>query len=186
MLAARLVGPEGKVYAFEPFPESARYIAKNARLNRFEQIIEVWTCAISDTVGIGKLRVEGWRNTFKLVADDPGSRFIEVPIYSVDYLIRHHRMLPPYFVKIDVEGHEVQVLRGMEATIRAHRPIILCEVHWLVREIRELVEGFFKPLGYQAMQIDGQPLPERETRYHLLLIPPDRIAPEAHAGRRSG
>ena len=148
VLAARLVGSTGKVYAFEPFPQSAEMIRKNAALNDFGQIIDVWQGAVSNRKGNGRLVMHERSDRFKLTETTVDAPSLTVPLYVIDELVAEGRLRPPDFVKIDVEGHEVQVLRGMEATIRAHRPIILCEVHGdlvhgLVREIRELVEGFF-------------------------------------------
>ena len=186
VLAARLVGPTGKVYAFEPFPQSAEAIRKNAALNGFEQIIEVWQGAVSDRSGSGKLMVQGMCNTFRLEYNADGAESITVPLYVIDELVAGEKIRPPDLVKIDVEGHEVQVLRGMRETVRRYRPVILCEVHWIKKEIEALLVEVFRPLGYRATQIDGSPLPDRPMRYHLLLVPPDRIAPEAHEKRRDG
>jgi len=80
----------------------------------------------------------------------------------------------------------VKVLQGMRETIQQYQPVILCEVHELKEEIEQLLLDLFKPIGYQASQIDGSPLPEYPANYQLLLVPPDRIAPEAHEKRRAG
>ena len=186
VLAARLVGTGGKVYAFEPFPQSAEAIRKNAALNGFEQIVEVWQGAVSDRSGIGRLSIRGECNTFRLEDKAEPDRSVAVPLYVIDELVTGKKIRPPDLVKIDVEGHEVQVLRGMQETIRCYRPVILCEVHWIKKEIEALLAELFLPLGYRATQIDGGALPDRPVRYHLLLVPPDRIAPEAHEKRRAG
>jgi len=186
ILAARLVGTTGKVYAFEPFPQSTEAIRKNAALNGFEQIVEVWQGAVSDRSGVGRLSIQGECNTFRLADNAEPNRSITVPLYVIDELVVEGKIRPPDLVKIDVEGHEVQVLRGMREAVRRYRPVILCEVHWIKKEIETLLAEVFRPLGYRAMQLDGSPLPDRPMRYHLLLVPPERIAPEAHEKRRAG
>jgi hypothetical protein len=54
--------------------------------------------------------------------------FIDVTTATVDDLIGAGRVRPPTLVKIDVEGAEFGVLDGMEATLRTHRPVVLCEI----------------------------------------------------------
>jgi hypothetical protein len=53
---------------------------------------------------------------------------IEVAVSSIDRLIETGRCPPPHVVKIDVEGAESEVLVGMEATLRDHRPTLIVEV----------------------------------------------------------
>ena len=79
VLAARLVGPTGKVYAFEPFPQSTEAIRKNAALNGFEQIVEVWQGAVSDRSGVGRLSIQGECNTFRLADSAEPNRSITGP-----------------------------------------------------------------------------------------------------------
>jgi len=49
-------------------------------------------------------------------------------------------------VKIDVEGHELSVLRGAEKTIKKHKPVILIEIHDFTDDHE--VHVFLKSLGY--------------------------------------
>jgi FkbM family methyltransferase len=54
LIAARLVGEEGKVYAFEPEPYNFNLLLKNIEVNRYKNIVPVRK-AVSDKIGINKL-----------------------------------------------------------------------------------------------------------------------------------
>jgi FkbM family methyltransferase len=130
VLAARLVGDQGRVYAFEPVPDNARLIEHNARRNNFEQIT-VYEKAVSNVTGAGELRqahhVGG--SALSTVAPPPDLKgLIPVALVTIDELVAGGACAPPSLVKIDVEGAELAVLQGMEQTIRQHRPLILCEI----------------------------------------------------------
>jgi FkbM family methyltransferase len=62
--------------------------------------------------------------------------------------------LNPQFVKIDVEGFELPVVRGLEQTIKTHRPILLVETSRRFPELLDLVSGW----GYEAFVYE----PERD------------------------
>jgi hypothetical protein len=72
-----------------------------------------------------------------------------VPATALDHL--GYPELPVDFVKVDVEGGEVDVLAGAEQTIRAHRPQLLVEIHNLdnLALCQELLNGW----GYRVEQI---------------------------------
>jgi hypothetical protein len=71
---------------------------------------------------------------------------------------------------IDVEGAELDVLRGMHGVLRASRPALMIEVHWLGAEFVDYIEQELVPLGYRASLLMGGPLPRTSERYHALLI----------------
>ncbi|HEY9769101.1 MAG TPA: FkbM family methyltransferase [Coleofasciculaceae cyanobacterium] len=161
IIAAKLVGNTGKVYAFEPGEGNANSIRHNARLNDFNQI-EVIEKAVSNTSGEGQLLLAKYSGGHALAtADAPPDLAGEVTIdlVSIDDLIAQNRITPPNFVKVDVEGAELDVLKGMSETIKTYQPTIIYEVDdsdraGYERKYRELAD-FLESLNYQVTQIEN-------------------------------
>jgi FkbM family methyltransferase len=130
ILAARLVGAGGRVYAFEPVPENAAGVRHNAGLNSFDHVT-VLQKAVADAGGRGELRQahHAGGSALSTVAAPPDVKgIIPVEIVAIDELVADGTCVPPAFVKIDVEGAELAVLQGMVETMRQYRPLILFEI----------------------------------------------------------
>ncbi|MHB8468726.1 MAG: FkbM family methyltransferase [Gaiellaceae bacterium] len=144
LLAARIVGSEGCVYAFEPLPASADLVECNARSNAFPQV-HVLRKAVSSTSGAGFLLIDAEANHSRLLTT-PADNAIAVEVVTIDELVDAQAIRPPNFVKVDVEGAELDVLHGMRRTIKRHRPSLLIELHWVgpsfVKLANELLGGY--------------------------------------------
>jgi len=170
-IAARLVGPNGHVYAFEPYGPSAQMAKRNADLNAFSNVTVIQT-AIGSGEGTARLQTpEGQLSTHYRLAGGASQPTLEVPITSIDIYAGPHKLRGPNVVMVDVEGGEIDVLRGMLNTVRSYRPTIMCEVHWTGDAFRALFVGYLAELGYEASTYDGNPLPTMTSRYHVLLRP---------------
>jgi FkbM family methyltransferase len=131
MLAARIVGTTGAVFAFEPDPDNVVRIEENARRNMLSQIRAIPCAAWSSG---GRLQFEraspqSSRNEGALATEPKpcGGNVIEVDAIALDDFAREHP--PPTLIKIDVEGAEASVLRGSEEIFSSIRPALICEVH---------------------------------------------------------
>jgi len=176
VVAARRVGPSGRVYAFEPNPECSSQVRRNADLNGFSQV-EVIEAAVSSKSGRALLRL-GETNLSSAIAH-ASETGIDVALTSVDDFVREKSARPPNLVMIDVEGAEIEVLRGMRETIARHRPVIMCEVHWIGDEFLGYCAEHITPAGYVVRPLDEQPFPTEPARFHALLIPADVPPPAA-------
>jgi FkbM family methyltransferase len=144
-----------EVHTFEPVPHMAAFLREVTRPN-----VTIHNLALSDTAGSAVLHVpsggqgsEG-RSTLH---EPPFSNAQEItvaltPLDDVD--------LPPRigFIKVDVEGHEMQVLQGAVKTITTHRPNLLIEVEShddRLDRVDEVVD-FLGELGYSASFIRGR------------------------------
>ena len=178
---ARHVGRDGKVLAFEPSVDSALTLRRNAEANGVAGTIEVVEIALGDHPGKLPLRVApqhpfdaGRRSLF---ADGPVVS--HVSIRALDDLVDAAEITLDrglHAVKIDVEGNEAAVIRGMRRTLVAHRPrVVLVEaVDANLRragssraELIELMRGVgYQPDdgGYGDGSLDITFVPEVEER----------------------
>lgn len=132
--------------AFEPHPANRASIERQMTLNPGLNA-RVLPYALSDTNGASAL-AEPSNRSMAYVSDDG---VIPIELRTMDSLVAQG-MAPPDLIKMDVEGHELRVLRGGAETIKAHHPIILCdrndentstEVAELLAEFNYLVTGDF-------------------------------------------
>jgi FkbM family methyltransferase len=120
ILIANWIGPLGRVTAFEASPASAAILRRNVELNRLSDRVIVEARAVGARAGILKISEES--NSVPLTGRfEPGMR---VPVVRLDEFAD----LAPTLVKLDVEGFEMEALRGA-SRILERRPKLAVEVH---------------------------------------------------------
>lgn len=85
-------------------------------------------------------------------ADVSGEIHAPVELVTVDELVADGTVAPPSVVKIDVQGAEAEVLRGMRRTLEEHGPLVLCELHGTGDVVKPLLDE----LGYDVQLVDQQ------------------------------
>ena len=120
LLVARLVGPGGRVYAFEPNPEAFRVLQRNVEENGYQDRVRAMPKAVSNSVKRVKLYVPDEKvGEASFYADERiNAKDIEVKTIVLDEFLAGECCPKVHLVKIDVEGAEVEVLEGMRETIR--------------------------------------------------------------------
>lgn len=144
LLAARTVGSRGRVVAFEPSLANASLLERNATVNGFDNI-SVIPAAVGDR--------DGWASfsnasSLKGKLQDAGEA--QVPILSLDAWLTETGEKPPEVLKVDVEGAEAAVLRGMRQTLHTHKPALIIELHDTNTEVADLLDE----AGYRHQPID--------------------------------
>lgn len=137
-----------RVFAFEPEPQNFELLRQNIRNNGLDQTTHVFNIAAwhtHDTVKLAQ-NVEDNSGTFSITGE-----FGDTPAEPLDDYLEDKRVA---LVKIDVEGAEINVLNGLDATIRKSRPIITVEAH-TSKERTEQIE-FFEERHYRAVSIEGR------------------------------
>jgi FkbM family methyltransferase len=160
LVAARQVAAEGSVYSFEPVPSNVALIRRNAELNSLKTI-HVFPEAVGATSARAELVVAKHIGGAVLASagrpPDAQSR-MTVDVVTLDDAMSKHGLRPPTLMKIDVEGAEIDVLRGATGILRVHKPKLIYEIDdateaGIQRKSQE-IEAFMTTAGYSI-----QPLP---------------------------
>jgi FkbM family methyltransferase len=124
LLLGQWVGTAGAVYAFEPSPPAFDGLVRHIELNRLAGIVHPVRAAIGRISATSPLVVAGTHGESRLAgASDTGLPTIDVAVTTIDEFCAQHRITPA-FIKVDVEGAELDVLRGARATIRRALPAL--------------------------------------------------------------
>lgn len=124
--AAQLVGRAGQVYAFEPAPYPRRLLGSLIAENAVNDGTTVVATAVSGQSGQLSLRTQPGASGLSFTPMETEESDLTVPAITIDEFAREHR--PPHLVKVDVEGHEVEVIRGALDCLESHRPVMVLEV----------------------------------------------------------
>ena len=140
-LCSLLVGNSGKVFAFEPHPQNVTSLQKQLDINEFSNVT---VCSFALSNRSGPYRLDTGNGDSQGFLSEVGD--LKVVLRSIDQLVSQEHYPPPNVIKIDVEGHERQVLEGALETLSRHKPVILCDHNddRTFPELRELLE----PAGY--------------------------------------
>jgi len=161
---ARCVAPTGRVLAFEPIPVSFALLAANMRASEATNVT-LFNVALSSSVAILSMTVPSYENS-------PLNNYYQAHISSAgEYRILCFPLdaipIPGVvrLVKIDAEGHDLQVLLGMESLLQRDRPFLIVEGSRTGPVARWLVErGYSIRNAIGSPNIIAEPLDRLETQ----------------------
>lgn len=143
---SRLVGPDGRVYAFEPVPETAGHLAATRARNALGQltVVPVGLANAPSLTAVDVALVRGMAEH----GGGAGAGRTTILVAALDAiwdgLARGRR--PIHGVKVDVQGMEMETLAGMRGLLREFRPRLVVEFHAGVD--RAAVAGLLAECGY--------------------------------------
>lgn len=155
LLASVLVGPRGKVIAFEPLPRNIRYLKEHVRLNRCDNVLIV-EAAVGDESGIASF--EEGTNSYTSHLSSKGC--IKVRTVNLDDLVLSGEIPLPDYMKIDVEGAELSVLSGAKSILSNYHPTIFLATHGI--EVHQQCCQFLKSIGYDLQSINEKNIDETD------------------------
>jgi FkbM family methyltransferase len=155
LLFSRLVGPTGRVVAFEPSPRNLKFLRSHIELNRVGNV-DIIDAAAADYSGTGAFAERP--SSYNGALDPSGTT--QVRMVRVDDLCASGEIPPPNFIKIDVEGTEDLVLAGARSAIAGARPTIFLATHG--GDVDARCVQLLDSMGYEVDPIPGDPLEWRE------------------------
>lgn len=161
---SRRVGANGKVFAFEPERHNFDLLQRNIALNGLTNV-EAHRMALSDHRGFAELSVDAVNFGNHHITASNAAQTQRIETVEADSVLEKTPPGSIGFIKIDVQGHEVSVLRGMRRTLERNPGVILCvevspsHLRDAGTSARELVDEL-RALGFQGYEIQaGRVLP---------------------------
>jgi FkbM family methyltransferase len=158
-LAAKALNPAAKVIAFEPAERTIKYLKENIVVNNFE--IDAENIALSNSQGqaifydtVPDHQTSASLNPDK-VKNNKGYHVemleYKVEVNTLDNYLKDKGIAKVDLIKIDVEMHEPEVLKGMKNCIASGLPSLFVEV--LNNDLGKQVEGLLKDYGYMCFSL---------------------------------
>jgi FkbM family methyltransferase len=179
LLAARLGGPQGKIVCFEPLEGNVAKLIENARRNQFGNV-RVFPIALGAATGerIFQLSASPTWGKFKGVAQDVPDKYlrdISVNVRRLDDVMSAEKLPPPDFIKIDVEGAELEVIEGARDTLLRYGPTLMIELHGTNAAMVSILGG----LGYSLLPLGNSTPNVTEAHWNAMTL----AFPSVRAGK---
>jgi FkbM family methyltransferase len=149
---AKAVGRDGQVLCVEPNTVVADALAATLRVNNFQQA-RVLPVALSEADGAGHLSVAAGDSGLSRLIATAADGTVAVSLRSLDSIVAEHGLARLDLVKIDVEGHERQVLAGSIETLRRFRPALVFESGHESGDDRAAIARMLDGAGYDIVAV---------------------------------
>jgi FkbM family methyltransferase len=190
--AAQRVGAGGRVLAVEPFSSCVRCLQETRRINQLDWVT-VCAGAASDRLGTARLALHSSSELNEVVREESASealpesppqsnkQFEEITCYRLDDLIEQENLQRLDWLKIDAEGHEMQVLAGSDRLLDQFSPAILYENiaagHGSNLPVAKLLQAkgyqLFRYQPYLQVLIPIQAIDELQGSLNIIALPPN-------------
>jgi len=135
---SKAVGPQGKVYAFEPEPRNFEKLKANIERNKITNVIPL-QLALSENEG--EMQVASAGGSSIMTQARTGT---SVKVTTIDKFVGANKLPRVDFIKMDVEGHELKVLKGAHETIQAFKPSLAVSAYHRGDDLIELTKFLLK------------------------------------------
>lgn len=152
LMAARRVGPTGRVYAFDPIARNLEHVNDHAQLNGLADRVRVFRYALGATDADAVTLTSSGSDAEWRVGGESG-RHETAPMATLDHLIASGAIQPPNVIKLDIEGFEAEAITGASDTLERYRPV-LCMGDGVTPRSRALLRS----LGYRQFTDVGRDL----------------------------
>lgn len=169
---ADAVGEKGTVHAFEPGPPFARRFQANLSANpSLAGRIRLHEVGLSNVPGKLSWQASSvYTGTASMYSGvhDSNQPTLELPVERLDDYVSKHSIGAPQFIKIDVDGLELEILEGARELLERHRPVLYVETTMWNDEMRETarkIDLFLTGLGYELYRVNERSFEITKTRF---------------------
>lgn len=162
ILAGNCVSKAGKVIAIEAHPHNYKILSKNLMFNGLRNVVPV-NVAVSNREGRVKLYLGIYDTTHSTVHNNTraqtflSEKYLVVPCVTLDGLLEKLGVRKVDWVKVDVEGAELNVLKGMSTLLRSnHQLNLIMELHYNNAKTISYLESFGFNVKVLAVHEDGR------------------------------
>lgn len=154
LLAAHKVGPQGKVVAFEPLPEIRELLSASLKINSLQNTY-IHSCALGSESSVNTIyrHPEVNRGSASIAWEGSSNQMVKIDIEPLDEILGKYTQSPT-MIKIDVEGWELEVLKGGLNTLKTQPQPVVCvefsRTHPLHGGTHEDMYQLMDSLGYSG------------------------------------
>ena len=182
-IATKLAGESGKVFSFEPAPNTFPVLEQTIRINKLDHLMEPVNQAMSKETGTTTFFISADEadvsNSLVSYKVDRKLIGVEVEINTIDNFVAERNLMQLDFIKIDAEGVEYDVLQGGIETFRTLKPHIILAIHPepivkkgdTMEEIYDLLAAIDYKILCNKFPISKQAFCSRKDMFDLQLIP---------------
>jgi FkbM family methyltransferase len=176
LTASRLLGPRGRVHAFEPAKWAFRQLERNVGLNSCSNVV-LNSIGLSDVSGTV---------TFNICEDDaynslaaqpmmPVLKSEKITVSTIDDYVQRNGLLGVHVIKIDAEGADYLILKGARNTLERFSPILFFEYNRFVKGLSFSLadlEDYLATMDYELYFVAGEKLTSfsRETSDAIEIV----------------
>jgi FkbM family methyltransferase len=157
-LIAKAANPQARVFAIEPMQMIFERLQKNVELNKMD--ITCFPVAVSDFDGMAKVFAESDEHVYSITvnknlsAPDKKVREVEITARKLSTIIEENSINKIDLIKLDVETHEAEALKGMGEYLAKWKPTLLIEI--LNDEVGKNVQSLVAGCNYLFFNIDEE------------------------------
>ena len=158
LVASSIISDTGKVYAFEPYSENFVRLTHHLQLNQCTNVIAEQS-AVSDQAGAIDLKGDRSSNNKGMISQYNKTFTVTetVPCLTLDKYYNDKIKTSVKCIKLDIEGGELNAIRGMAGILKMHNPILLIEVN----------DELLKMAGYSAAELERELSLFNYSKYYL-------------------
>lgn len=157
LIIAKKIGPNGKVYCFEPDANNFKILSKNISQNNYSNVSALYNAAVSNENGSLKLFISSVNSgDHRTYSSENDRNFVEVKALRLGD-VPELKEIKIRLIKMDIQGWEMYAVRGMAHLIEQSKPIVISEF-WPIGFKMSNTDPdeyfqFFQRLGYKLFTI---------------------------------